>query len=506
MKVLSKAFLALALFLLSLAAFFSYLWPGVPVIYVFLGLSGALVLLTFFIDLPFYKELLLLKSTRHGLNMGVLCLFTFTFIVAINYFASNFNKTFDVSKDKISTLNPLTQKILKQLPEKIDVKIFSSRGRRAVRNLESTLDLYKKSHANFHIEYINPLSYPQKTKDFIEKTPGASINENLMVFLEYKGRTAFVESPYGEEQWSTTLRKLSSSKKTKVYFVYGHGQRSLSKTPSGRDVHLLKEALESFSFEIQSLFLLKEKALPKDAQFLVILGPSKKFLPKELNLLQNHLKAGGSLFIALEPGSSTNLDQFLEKFGVTFDNNFLIDRSSGLEDGVLAAITYHPSHNITKGFQENQKVTLYPTVSSFSGKTQKGYHITTLVQSSPRSFAIKQFKSQKVKVTPKPYPLILEVTTAQDSKQKKFKLLVSGDVDFLSSAYFSAYFNKDLAMNIFNDLSGQTQFISFPKKTPPIPPFVLTTTRQATLALATFFPPLILLTLSFIFWLRGRKQ
>ncbi len=454
------------------------------------------------IDFSFYRELFNLKSTRHSLNMGVLCIFMFIFLTSINLLSIKTNRLFDVSKDSLSTLTPVTENVLKQIDEKIEVKVFYTGNRRVARRIETILKLYQQSQGLIRIDYVNAFSQPKTAERYVKKAATSS-SQGFMVFIDYKGKTVHVEAPYHEESFTTAFMKLLNSKRTQVYLTYGHGERQVKRSRTGRDLSLLKKVLESFSFQVEELLLFNNTEIPKKS-LLFVAGPTKDFSEKELKLLKEFLDKGGSVFLALEPSVKIkNLQKFLKIFGLTFENNFVLDRSSGLEDGLLATTDYNDSHEVTKGFKGGRKITIFPTVGSFTSKEKKEYKVSILVFSSPHSFAIKEFKSQKISVKPQAYPLVLEV---KKYGSETFKFIVSGDIDFLSSNYLETYFNKDLAINIFNYLTDRKNLVSIPRKQLKTSNIILTSVRKATLALTVFIVPLILFSLSFLFWLRGRKS
>ena len=59
--------------------------------------------------------------------------------------------------------------------------------------------------------------------------------------------------------------------------------------------------------------------IPDDAAMVMIIGPQRAFLEAERNAIREYLDRGGSLLVALEPGSDFRLEEFRDQLGVDHD-------------------------------------------------------------------------------------------------------------------------------------------------------------------------------------------
>lgn len=76
------------------------------------------------VDYKFYFEFLSMKTTKHGMNMGVLILLSLVLIVAVNFLGLRFDKTFDVTKEKINSLSDQSVALVSGLKDEMKVLIF----------------------------------------------------------------------------------------------------------------------------------------------------------------------------------------------------------------------------------------------------------------------------------------------------------------------------------------------------------------------------------------------
>jgi hypothetical protein len=89
----------------------------------------------------------------------------------------------------------------------------------------------------------------------------------------------------------------------------------------------LRRLLELLSYEVRNLGLqtgLGDR-IPEDAACLMIIGPERPFLEEEMLVVQEYLDRGGSLLLALEPGSDFTLEPLRERLGVDFVSVTLAD-------------------------------------------------------------------------------------------------------------------------------------------------------------------------------------
>src|SRR5262245_15566375 len=87
---------AFVLLVISAATLFM-VGQWINLIYVLLGLAALLVVGAILIDVKLYWDFFTMRTTKHGMNMGMLILLAVTFMVCVNYLANKHNKTWDLT-------------------------------------------------------------------------------------------------------------------------------------------------------------------------------------------------------------------------------------------------------------------------------------------------------------------------------------------------------------------------------------------------------------------------
>ena len=68
-----------------------------------------------FTDLSSMREFFMMKTTKQGMNMGVLILISMVLLVAINFVAARHYATFDFSNNRVNSISEQSKKILSSL-------------------------------------------------------------------------------------------------------------------------------------------------------------------------------------------------------------------------------------------------------------------------------------------------------------------------------------------------------------------------------------------------------
>ncbi len=96
---LSLLFAGLTLVAFGVTRFFIREWY--PFYWVLLGLIAFFVLASGFVDRKFYKDFFSMKTTKNGMNMGVMILLVTILLLAVNFIGARNVKTFDFSQAQV---------------------------------------------------------------------------------------------------------------------------------------------------------------------------------------------------------------------------------------------------------------------------------------------------------------------------------------------------------------------------------------------------------------------
>ncbi len=254
------------------------------------------------------------------------------------------------------TLSDQSKKIAETLPQPVKVTGFLTSTDSRRQDFQTLLtDYSSRSGGKLTFELIDP-----------EQRPGdafaAGITETGTIVYQM-GDKKQNSTGTTERDISTALVKLERPEK-KVYFTQGHGERSLDGFDQG-DYSQIKQALERDNFTAAPLNLITAKAIPDDADEVIIAGPTNPFLPEEKDALRAYLDGSGKLFLLLGPGTQSDFNDLLDKYHVSVNTNLLVvdPAQPFLQDVRVPVVDKYGSHAITKDLR---LATFYPAVGSIT--------------------------------------------------------------------------------------------------------------------------------------------
>jgi len=176
-----------------------------------------------------------------------------------------------------------------------------------------------------------------------------------------------------------------------TYFTQGHGERtasSLGETDRRPGVRDLRAALVDQGHEVRDLGPAEGLAtdVPKEATLVMIIGPTKPFLPEEIGALQRFLDRGGRLFVALDPDGGVDLHELLEPTGlkvplVQLANDQVFGRRTHQDSDranlVTAYYSSHPSVSTLSRESRNAPVVL-PGAAAVEAPTRAAHKDYTI--------------------------------------------------------------------------------------------------------------------------------
>lgn len=516
------------------------------------------------VDRRFYFELFTVRTTKHGLNMGVLIFLVFTLIVTVNvvtlFFRSLENKVWDVTEEKLHSLSPQSKKVLKNLEEDLSLKVFygGQQMKAEALGMQNNLKFYVEASPRVKLELVDAYVENKLAQKYFQDENTPQIG--LALFVEYKEGHVRVElsmpgAGNWEEQITNAIVKVSRSSQKVVYFLTGHGERE-EKAPSfgggpfssphqqlPEGIGEFKKALRGSGFILKNLNLVDKKEMPKDINVLVVLGPQSPLFESESKLIKSYMEEGGRLFVALDPGQRHNMGPFLKFLGVDFKNNIVRNdqyRILGLRSISILGLKFDSVNSITKDLSKSRAGgVLFNVVSEVvpfeeNKKRNQGFKFTQLVQSHPRSYILEETSAEKKNENKKirqkrkrwrSYNLALlsegnlskdkassfdsdkekEKAASKEEKSKDFKALVFGDSDFLLDQNLSVPSHRNLVLNSISYLLDEGDLLSIRSKQINRVPFKITAQKFNAVVIGGVFLPVILFWLSAWFWFRRRN-
>lgn len=480
-----------------------------PFVWVLLGLGSVCMIMSLIVDRKFFGELLGQRSTKHGLNMGVLVLIVIAIVGMVNFVGFRHVKIFDLTKEGRHSLSDQTKKVLKGLDSDLEVLAFYAKGQGDVQAFKGLMDLAKAQTSKIKVTIVDPVSKPGLAKENNITTSGT-------IVLKYKDKEGKFDKAT-EEGLANAVIKITRDKKTVVYFVTGHGEVDLnSSEPTG--AQYFKQAMEGASYQVKTLSFLETQTVPEDATMVIVAGPKQAYLKPEVKALKDYIYGGGRVFFALDPGTRNNLGKLVSDLGVVFENNYILDPMGQLVGGSPATAigtNYSKTSPVTKSF--TQGMTVFHLASQIKEKQPlpTGFTVDKLVRSSPQSFEKNSLGSGRVRFVEGkdekgPLTIVASVKGTLPKgdgagEPKEFTAIVAGNSSFLTNQLFKVQLNQDLVLNSASFLADDTDLVSIRPKSSKGDQLTITKT-QATLLFygLMFIMPLMIFSAGGVVWYRRR--
>lgn len=405
------------------------------------------------------------RRSLYGGNMMLVIILVSAILVLVNYISARYSWRVDTNSGKTFSLAPQTIKLLKSLKSDIEILIFDKRM-----NAGSTEDLLKEyAHISKRFSYrlIDPDQKPGLANQYKITQYGS-----LVVISENHEEKL---SQATEEALTNAIIKVTRDKTRRVAFVTGHGERSIN-SADRRGFANAATALETQNYIVTQLRLTEMDSIPGDISVIIVAGPEKDYFNGELELLTRYLKNGGSALFLVDPKPGVGLQKYLRKWNVEVGNDMVVDASgfgrllgAGPEIPLVSDYGDHPIVEKLDGL-----MSFFPMTRSISViiSSDQKISVTAIARTGQTSFAINQEKAgnmEDISIGPEdrrgPIDIACAMTVLSKINQDT-RIVVVGDSDFASNAYYTNQANGDLFMNIINWLVVDEDLISIRPKNP----------------------------------------
>ncbi|BAU04265.1 ABC transporter [Fischerella thermalis CCMEE 5330] len=464
------------------------------------------------------------RSTQASTNALAATLAVLVILGLINFLANRYEVRVDLTETQLFTLAPESKQLVQNLKQPVKVWVFDVAQNSQDREL---LENYQKQNSNFKFEYVDPQARPGLTEKFGVKDYGE-------VYLESGKKRQLVQvvnvnDRLSEIRLTNSLQQITSTSTAKVYFLQGHGERSLS--PGEGAISQAVQALGNKSYTTAPLNLVEKSTVPSDANVVVVAGPKRELFATEVKALQNYLNQGGNLVLMIDQGTDPKLDNLLKEWGVKLDNRLAVDVSGNVALGpAVPIVTNYGEHPITKDFANG--ISFYRLARPVDTTPVPGIESTKLLLTKPYpntwaesdlnsenlefnegkdlkgpltlGVALKRKLPAATQATPSPTPTTSPTPspTPSNPTANESRMVVLGDSDFATDGSFTQQLNGDVFLNSVNWSSQQdSQPLSIRPKEPKNRRINLTASQAGILALSSLLVlPLIGFAVAVILW------
>lgn len=321
----------------------------------------------------------------------------------IGYISSRpaFTGYLDTTADKMNTIDPRTQKTVKDLGDStLEVTLYTnlfaptvSYGLPGARNkyIADVWEKYQRFKTNIHFKYEYYYTMPDGDSSLYKQFPGKNIRQiaglmakiskvdsamfktpeemrqlinlgpekyRMVMQLKFQGRTAMLRTGFQESMWpdemnfNAAFKRLMNAPMPKVYFVTGELERNIHKRGEREfSAHtLFKEKMGSLiniGFDVDTVNL-KIQSIPADASVLVLADPKVELSDTVFSKLSAFVDNGGNMLIFGEPGKQYVLNPLLGKIGVQLRNGQVVQPSKNETPDKVATYVSHAGMGLSE--------------------------------------------------------------------------------------------------------------------------------------------------------------
>lgn len=415
-------------------------------------------------------------ASRGGSYSLTLTALVLAILVVINVLVSALPSSwtnYDISSAKLYSITSNTKVVVNALEKDVTIYWITQSGEEdAV--IENLLSKYESLSDHIEVVKKNPDIYPTFASQYTSETVS---NNSLIVACGEKSRFIGYEDIYlseldyttysynysfdGEGAITSAIDYVISEELPILYVLEGHGEQEL---PDGFATQIEKENIETKTFS-----LLTEKEVPKEADGVLIYGPTSDISTEEKELLENYVKNGGKMMVCAGPteeGTLTNLYSLLENYGVEAQDGIVVESDQehyafGYPYILLPEITdteinsplldggYYAIVPIAQGLKvgDSEAVTELLTTSETAFAKKAGYDLNTYEKEEGDSDG--------------PFALAVSVDCGNEGQ-----ILWFGTSYLLDETYnsYSSGANMDLAMSGIASMLGENEAIAINSK------------------------------------------
>jgi ABC-type uncharacterized transport system involved in gliding motility auxiliary subunit len=449
------------------------------------------------------------KRTQYGAYLTLYTLIILAVLVVLNWLANQNNKSFDTTSNKLYTLSDQTIKTVKNLKNNVYVTYFDRASHFST--ARDLLDRYANLSHKLQVAYVDPEKQPDVAAADGFRTEGGIVVRNGVKTEESAAVTE-------EGVTNAIIRSTKTGQKT-VCFASGSGEAALDDQDSG-GASFAKEQLEKNTYKTSTISLLEKQQVPAECAVVVIGGPKKDYFDAAVTALKSYVDGGGHVMLSLGPalGSSrggasqgepaTNLMKMAADWGVTFDNDLVLDPQSrlvGFSEAAPLGIKYE-SQPIVRDL--GRIATLFPIAQSLT--VASGKSAEKLISTSDSAVSIPKPAGGNVSVDPstaKKGPFVLAAVGTVGTGAKQGRYMVVGSSLWLANQALSIQQlgNRDLFLNAVNWLSADEDLISIRPKDPEDRRISMTNNQMRILFFSTVvFLPLLAIISGVAVWAKRR--
>jgi ABC-2 type transport system permease protein len=473
------------------------------------------------------------RKFRFGGYATLLIVAALAVVIVINVLVGQIPGKLDLTKNRIYSLSPETYKLLDSLTSDVSVTTIGKQGGEDP-TVKTILGKYAAHSRHVKLQTMDPDLNPGWTRQY--DTTGQGLGAGtLVVAAGKKFKTIGVYDMYNydtsnfdpnnpnaqpqltslsiEQRVTSAVQYVTAARNVTIYVLNGHGEQTLGSLG-------MNTAVSNENYEVKELNLLTQKAVPDDANILLVLAPKKDLAAEDADKLRAWLAGGGRMEVLVDvitPGNELpNLAGLLQTYGIAVQSTVVAeaDQSKVAAQNPLFVIPSLEYHDILAPLRTNKyDVVLIGAQAVQTLELKKrSLKVEPLLTSSASSYGKRDITNAKSVQKEGgdlagPFTLAVAVTDpAPDPGKQDTKLVVVGDVKFLQSGLPSQVpGNGDFFMNSLGWLKGQKESLTIrPKNVQQMRLSISNLWALLLSGIVVILLPLLILGSGFVVWARRR--
>lgn len=478
------------------------------------------------------KRLFKTKGTKHGAYSVGVTAAVVAIVVVLNLIIGQLPEKYrsiDVSNTKIYEISDTSKTLLKNLDQKITMKVLANEEE-ADERIRTFLSKYSGLSKNISVEWIDPVLHPSvlEENDASENTIIVSCEEtgktttvafsDMIVtdmYSYYYTGTASESEFDGEGQLTGAVNYVVNDAGQQVYRTIGHGEATLSST--------ITDLMNKNNYQVEEWNLLMEGSVPEDCELLLINAPTKDLTEEERTAIETYLGQGGDVMLLLGEKNAAEMPNFaalMKTYGMEPADGYIADpercyqgnyyylfpqlslsdeMADGISSEMVLVINAH-------GFTVTDAARDTITTTAFMNSSDHAYAITEEKQTEG-SYALGAVAVETIEdETESESTEKSETTEDSETKESRFTVISAGSlIDAQITDTFTTLENTTIFMNAVTANFDGVENLSIEPKSLSIE--YNTVQHIGVFSLLVIFGiPVLILVVGFVVWFKRRKM
>ena len=468
------------------------------------------------------------KKFKYGGYATLVTIIFIAILVVINLVVEQMGIKVDLTRNELYSLSQQTYDILNDLQEDVTIYGLYETGREQTMVTE-ILERYANRSKKVHIEYKDPILYPQFAMQYDKEGKGVGVGSIIVEsgnkfkvisqydlvnynYNPYDPTQAQAESLAIEQRVTAAIDYVTSDKNPMIYTLVGHNEDQLP--------FIVKEQLERENYTLEELNLLtSDKELGQD-DTLFIATPKRDITQEEDEKVRQFLEKGGRAIFLLDfvEEDLPIFEDLLKSYGVTLEKGIVIEGDAQHRyQNPLHLWPKQESHEILDSLRSAKVPVIIPVAQGLRIEEvrRRSIEVEPLLVTSDQSWAKTNPNATTIEKEAQdlegPFNIAVAITENQyeNNEQITTKIVVVSNAQFVNSqmAAIGSFGNLDFLMNSVNWLQDQKQNITIRPKSLAVQPLTITGLEQLIYSgIVVIFIPLVVLVAGLIVWLRRRHR